>query len=97
MGKQGTFYTYHDIALVRHTDTDRLVREAKLFEAKLGPIDGAGNVGKFLMQIAEGKPVAQVVAEPEAKKSDEKASASGEQDGNKSDEKEKEKEGAAAS
>lgn len=31
-----------------------LVREAKLFEAKLGPIDGAGNVGKFLMQLAEG-------------------------------------------
>jgi vacuolar protein sorting-associated protein 54 len=47
------------------------VREAKLFEAKLGPIDGAGNVGKFLLQLAEGKPVAQPAAEAEPKKSEE--------------------------
>jgi vacuolar protein sorting-associated protein 54 len=53
------------------------VREAKLFEAKLGPIDGAGNVGKFLMQLAEGKPVAQPAPEPEPKRSDEKAPANG--------------------
>lgn len=65
----------------------RLVREAKLFEAKLGPIDGAGNVGKFLMQIAEGKPVAQAPAEPEAKKSEDKASAGVEQEGEKEKEK----------
>jgi len=59
------------------------VREAKLFEAKLGPIDGAGNVGKFLMQLAEGKPVAQPAPAPEAepKKSDEKAPASNEKEG----------------
>ncbi|KAF1928229.1 Vps54-domain-containing protein [Didymella exigua CBS 183.55] len=56
----------------------RLVREAKLFEAKLGPIDGAGNVGKFLMQLAEGKPVAQPAADPEPRKSEEKADASDE-------------------
>ncbi|KAJ4401058.1 hypothetical protein N0V91_008199 [Didymella pomorum] len=55
----------------------RLVREAKLFEAKLGPIDGAGNVGKFLMQLAEGKPVVQPAAEPEPKKSDEKEPTNG--------------------
>ncbi|KAJ4988592.1 GARP complex component [Stagonosporopsis vannaccii] len=61
----------------------RLVREAKLFEAKLGPIDGAGNVGKFLMQIAEGKPVAQAPAENEAKTSDEKARTSSEQEADK--------------
>jgi vacuolar protein sorting-associated protein 54 len=51
------------------------VREAKLFEAKLGPIDGVGNVGRFLMQLAEGKPVAQ----PE--KSGEKFEANGEKVG----------------
>lgn len=71
----------------------RLIREAKLFEAKLGPIDGAGNVGKFLMQIAEGKPVAQVPAEPEAKKSEEKGRGSGEQGAE--EEKDADKEGAA--
>lgn len=49
------------------------MREAKLFEAKLGPIDGAGNVGKFLMQLAEGKPVAQPASEAQTRKSEEKA------------------------
>lgn len=81
--------------MITVTDINRLIREAKLFEAKLGPIDGAGNVGKFLMQIAEGKPVAQAPAEPEAKKSEEKARTSGEQVGDK--EKEAEKESATAS
>ena len=57
------------------------MREAKLFEAKLGPIDGAGNVGKFLMQLAEGKPVAQPAAEAEPKKSEEMAPAEGEKAG----------------
>ncbi|KZM27076.1 uncharacterized protein EKO05_0010088 [Ascochyta rabiei] len=69
----------------------RLVREAKLFEAKLGPIDGAGNVGKFLMQLAEGKPVAQPAAEAEPKKSDEKTAVRDETEGGKA------KEGADAS
>ncbi|KAF2626571.1 Vps54-domain-containing protein [Macroventuria anomochaeta] len=64
----------------------RLVREAKLFEAKLGPIDGVGNVGKFLMQLAEGKPVAQPAAEPEPKKSEEKAGASDEREEEKAKE-----------
>lgn len=67
------------------------MREAKLFEAKLGPIDGAGNVGKFLMQLAEGKPVAQPAAEPGPKKSEEKAPVEGDKEG------EKAKEGADAS
>ena len=67
------------------------MREAKLFEAKLGPIDGAGNVGKFLMQLAEGKPVAQPAAEPGPKKSEEKAPVEGDKEGGKA------KEGADAS
>jgi vacuolar protein sorting-associated protein 54 len=63
------------------------VREAKLFEAKLGPIDGVGNVGRFLMQLAEGKPVAQPApapapaAEPQPEKSGEKFEANGEKVG----------------
>lgn len=65
---------------------DRLVREAKLFEAKLGPIDGAGNVGKFLMQLAEGKPVAQPAAEAEPKKSGEQAGTIENKDGEKTKE-----------
>ncbi|KAJ4373469.1 hypothetical protein N0V86_007608 [Didymella sp. IMI 355093] len=59
----------------------RLIREAKLFEAKLGPIDGAGNVGKFLLQLAEGKPVAQPATEPEAKKSEAKEPTNDEKEG----------------
>lgn len=52
----------------------RILREAKLFEAKLGPIDGAGNVGTHLIQLAEGKQVAQPPPkqEPEPKESKEK-------------------------
>jgi vacuolar protein sorting-associated protein 54 len=61
------------------------VREAKLFEAKLGPIDGVGNVGRFLMQLAEGKPVAQPApapaTEPQPEKSFEKADANEERAG----------------
>jgi vacuolar protein sorting-associated protein 54 len=37
----------------------RLLREAKLFDAKLGPIDGAGNVGSHLIGLVVSKPVAQ--------------------------------------
>ena len=36
---------------------NRLLREAKLFDAKLGQIDGVGNVGAYLIQLAEGKQV----------------------------------------
>lgn len=52
----------------------RILREAKLFGAKLGPIDGAGNVGTYLIQVAESKQVAQAPSkqEPEPKKSEEK-------------------------
>ncbi|KAF2844726.1 Vps54-domain-containing protein [Plenodomus tracheiphilus IPT5] len=43
----------------------RLLREAKLFDAKLGSIDGAGNVGAYLIQLVEGKIVATSAAEAE--------------------------------
>ena len=39
----------------------RLLREAKLFDAKLGPIDGAGNVGAYLIGLVVSKVVAQPV------------------------------------
>lgn len=53
-------------------DSTRLLREAKLFDAKLGPIDGAGNVGSYLIQLVEAKTVAQGKPEPEVRKSLEK-------------------------
>ncbi|KAF2125564.1 Vps54-domain-containing protein [Dothidotthia symphoricarpi CBS 119687] len=43
----------------------RLLREAKLFDAKLGPIDGAGNVGAYLIQLVEGRTVAQPQPQPQ--------------------------------
>lgn len=51
-------------------NANRLLRDAKLFDAKLGQIDGAGNTGPYLIQLVEAKPVAQ--SEPEGKKSEEK-------------------------
>ncbi|RMZ68144.1 GARP complex component (Vps54) [Pyrenophora seminiperda CCB06] len=53
----------------------RLLREAKLFDAKLGPIDGAGNVGSHLIGLVVSKPVAEPKEEKqsevvEAKKSE---------------------------
>ena len=59
------------------------MREAKLFEAKLGPIDGAGNVGKFLIQLAEGKPVVQPTSEAEIRRSEEKTGTGNEEEGEK--------------
>ncbi|KAJ4377572.1 hypothetical protein N0V83_000397 [Neocucurbitaria cava] len=53
----------------------RLLREAKLFDAKLGPIDGAGNVGSYLIQLVDGKQVAQPKAEPEPEPDTEKKEA----------------------
>ncbi|KAF1944001.1 Vps54-domain-containing protein [Clathrospora elynae] len=54
----------------------RLLRETKLFDTKLGPIDGAGNVGAYLIGLVVSKTVAQPKAEPkqepEPKKSEEK-------------------------
>jgi vacuolar protein sorting-associated protein 54 len=57
-----------------------LLREAKLFDAKLGSIDGAGNVGSHLIGLVVSKTVVQPKAEPktepkqesEAKTSEEK-------------------------
>jgi vacuolar protein sorting-associated protein 54 len=43
-----------------------LLREAKLFDAKLGPIDGAGNVGSHLIGLVVSKTVTQPKAEPKA-------------------------------
>jgi vacuolar protein sorting-associated protein 54 len=52
------------------------LREAKLFDAKLGPIDGAGNVGAYLIGLVVSKQVAQLAQskpDSETKKSEEKA------------------------
>jgi vacuolar protein sorting-associated protein 54 len=49
----------------------RLLRDAKLFDAKLGQIDGAGNTGMYLVQLVEAKAVV-APSEPESKKSEEK-------------------------
>jgi vacuolar protein sorting-associated protein 54 len=38
------------------------LREAKLFDTKLGGIDGAGNVGVYLFGLVVAKAVAQPVA-----------------------------------
>jgi vacuolar protein sorting-associated protein 54 len=58
------------------------LREAKLFDAKLGPIDGAGNVGSHLIGLVVSKTVTQPKAEPkqaaEPEKSEEKAEAESE-------------------
>jgi vacuolar protein sorting-associated protein 54 len=54
---------------------NRLLREAKLFDAKLGPIDGAGNVGAYLIGLVVSKQVAQPSQskpEIETKKNEEK-------------------------
>ncbi|CAA9963030.1 Vps54 domain containing protein [Pyrenophora teres f. maculata] len=42
----------------------RLLREAKLFDAKLGPIDGAGNVGSHLIGLVVSKTVSEPKSEP---------------------------------
>ncbi|KAF2646755.1 Vps54-domain-containing protein [Massarina eburnea CBS 473.64] len=47
----------------------RILRDAKLFDAKLSQIDGAGNTGQYLIQLVEAKTVA---SEPEAKQSEKK-------------------------
>jgi len=52
------------------TNANRLLRDAKLFNAKLGHIDGAGNTGTYLIQLVESRVVAQ--NEPQEKKRDEK-------------------------
>ncbi|KAF1830535.1 Vps54-domain-containing protein [Decorospora gaudefroyi] len=49
----------------------RLLREMKLFDAKLGPIDGAGNVGSHLIGLVVSKTVAQAKPETEPKKNSE--------------------------
>ena len=47
------------------SNRNRLLRDAKLFDARLKHIDGAGNTGTYLTQLVEGKAVAQ--PEPESK------------------------------
>ncbi|KAH8731893.1 Vps54-like protein-domain-containing protein [Phaeosphaeriaceae sp. PMI808] len=47
----------------------RLLRESKLFDAKLGPIDGAGNVGAHLIGLVISKQVAQPAQEKPAEES----------------------------
>ncbi|KAF2111228.1 Vps54-like protein-domain-containing protein [Lophiotrema nucula] len=53
----------------------RLLRDAKLFDTKLGQIDGAGNTGSYLIQLVEAKTVVEpkAVEKPaaEEKKSEE--------------------------
>ncbi|CAI6299345.1 unnamed protein product [Periconia digitata] len=49
----------------------RILRDAKLFDAKLGHIDGAGNTGGHLIQLVEAKVV--TTPEPGGNKSEEKA------------------------
>jgi len=55
---------------------NRLLREAKLFDAKLGSIDGAGNVGSHLIGLVVSKTVAEPKPAPkqeiETDKSEEK-------------------------
>jgi vacuolar protein sorting-associated protein 54 len=55
------------------------LREAKLFDAKLGPIDGAGNVGSHLIGLVVSKTVAQPKTEPkqetDSKRNEEKVEA----------------------
>ncbi|KAF2675682.1 Vps54-domain-containing protein [Lentithecium fluviatile CBS 122367] len=53
----------------------RLLRDAKLFDAKLGQIDGAGNTGLYLTQLVEAKVVAQIA--PEKKTNEGKKDAEG--------------------
>jgi vacuolar protein sorting-associated protein 54 len=55
-------------------DVTRLLREAKLFDAKLGQIDGAGNTGTYLIHLVEAK-VVVAQTEGENKKSEEKKEA----------------------
>jgi vacuolar protein sorting-associated protein 54 len=65
---------------------DRLLREAKLFEEKLGGIDGAENVGTYLFGLVVAKQVARPAqpapprVEAESKKSEEKAGAAAKAD-----------------
>jgi vacuolar protein sorting-associated protein 54 len=55
----------------RFSDARRLLRDAKLFDTKLGQIDGAGNTGSYLIQLIEAKAVV-VQRESEEKSREEK-------------------------
>ncbi len=50
------------------SDDRRLLRDARLFDARLGQIDGAGNTGSYLVQLVEAKTVAS--SEPDGNKED---------------------------
>ncbi|KAF2703072.1 Vps54-domain-containing protein [Pleomassaria siparia CBS 279.74] len=43
----------------------RILRDAKLFQARLGQIDGAGNTGNLLIQLIEAKRITGAEPEPE--------------------------------
>ncbi|KAK7188964.1 GARP complex component [Paraphaeosphaeria sporulosa] len=60
---------FKDAAVKTDLGKQRILRDAKLFDAKLGQIDGAGNTGTYLIQLVEGKVVAPT--EPEANKAEE--------------------------
>jgi vacuolar protein sorting-associated protein 54 len=54
----------------------RLLRDAKLFDAKLGQIDGAGNTGAYLIQLAEAKTVVDQGQQEKVKSEDKSQDAS---------------------
>ncbi|KAF1969747.1 Vps54-domain-containing protein [Bimuria novae-zelandiae CBS 107.79] len=62
---------FKDAGVKTAAGKQRLLRDAKLFSAKLGHIDGAGNTGTYLIQLVEGKAIVQI--EPDGKKIEEKA------------------------
>jgi hypothetical protein len=53
------------------------LREAKLFEEKLGGIDGAGNVGTYLFGLVVAKQVARPVQSKKSEEADEKGMGKG--------------------
>lgn len=56
------------------SNCSRLLRDAKLFNSRLGQIDGAGNTGSYLIQLVEAKTIAQAPqSAPEEKEKDEPA------------------------
>lgn len=57
------------------TNISRLLRDAKLFNSRLGQIDGAGNIGTYLIQLVEQKMPAQPTPKPDEKKAEEPAPA----------------------
>jgi vacuolar protein sorting-associated protein 54 len=57
------------------TNDFRLLRDAKLFNSRIGHIDGAGNIGTYLLQLVEQKMPPQPTPKPDEKKPEEAAPA----------------------